>query len=50
VFVFGALAKPPALVLPLLACLLVLSAWPAAVSDRTFPSDGVQQTIGELPE
>jgi NADH-quinone oxidoreductase subunit M len=39
-----------ALVLPLLACLLVLSAWPAAVSDRTFPSDGAQQTIGELPE
>jgi hypothetical protein len=28
-----------AIVVPLVACLLALSAWPAAISDRAFASD-----------
>ena len=36
-----------ALVLPLVACLLALSAWPALVSESSFPNDQPQQTISE---
>jgi NADH-quinone oxidoreductase subunit M len=36
-----------ALVLPLVACLLALSAWPALVSESSFPNDAPQQTIAE---
>jgi NADH-quinone oxidoreductase subunit M len=36
-----------ALVLPLVACLLVLSAWPALVSESSFPSDAPQLTVSE---
>jgi NADH-quinone oxidoreductase subunit M len=32
---------------PLVACLLALSAWPASVSDRSFPDDRAQQAIVE---
>jgi NADH-quinone oxidoreductase subunit M len=39
-----------AIVLPLLACLLALSFWPAAVSGNSFPDDGSTQTIVGLPE
>jgi NADH-quinone oxidoreductase subunit M len=34
------------IIVPLLACLLALSAWPAAVSDHSFP-DGAAETIVE---
>jgi len=36
-----------ALVVPLVACLLVLSAWPALVSQSSFPNDAPAQTISE---
>jgi NADH-quinone oxidoreductase subunit M len=36
-----------ALVVPLLACLLVLSAWPALISDSAFPRDEDTQLIAE---
>jgi NADH-quinone oxidoreductase subunit M len=36
-----------ALVLPLVACLLGLSAWPALVSESSFPNDQPRQTISE---
>jgi NADH-quinone oxidoreductase subunit M len=36
-----------ALVLPLVACLLVLSAWPALVSQSSFPADRPAQLIAE---
>jgi len=36
-----------ALVLPLVACLLALSAWPALISQSSFPSDEPQRAISE---
>jgi NADH-quinone oxidoreductase subunit M len=30
---------------PLVACLLVLSAWPAAITDRSFPDGGAAQAV-----
>ena len=33
--------------LPLVACLLVLSAWPALVSQSSFPADRPAQVIAE---
>jgi NADH-quinone oxidoreductase subunit M len=30
---------------PLVACLLVLSAWPAAITDRSFPDEGGAQSV-----
>ena len=36
-----------ALVLPLVACLLVLSAWPALVSESSFPGDRPAQVVAE---
>jgi NADH-quinone oxidoreductase subunit M len=33
-----------AIVVPLVACLLALSAWPAAISDRALPAGGAQST------
>jgi NADH-quinone oxidoreductase subunit M len=33
------------IVVPLVACLLALSAWPAAVSRHAFPDDHAQQTV-----
>jgi NADH:ubiquinone oxidoreductase subunit 4 (subunit M) len=36
-----------ALVLPLVACLLALSAWPALISESSFPNDRPQQTLSE---
>src|SRR5919108_1382686 len=30
---------------PLVACLLALSAWPAAITDRSFPDAGAAQTV-----
>jgi NADH-quinone oxidoreductase subunit M len=36
-----------ALLLPLLGCLVALSAWPAAISERSFPGDAPAQTIEE---
>jgi NADH-quinone oxidoreductase subunit M len=36
-----------ALVLPLVACLLVLSAWPALVSESSFPGDEPTQALTE---
>jgi len=36
-----------ALVVPMVACLLVLSAWPALVSQSSFPGDAPAQTIAE---
>lgn len=33
------------IVVPLVACLLALSAWPAAVSDRSFPDDRAQASL-----
>ncbi len=38
-----------AMVLPLLACLIVLSAWPAAVSGTSFPADEAE-VIGVVSE
>lgn len=38
-----------ALVLPLLACLVALSVWPAAISERSFPADRPAATIAEVP-
>jgi hypothetical protein len=45
-----------ALILPLVACLVVLSAWPALVSESSFGRDGSAQswtgygpTIGRTP-
>jgi NADH-quinone oxidoreductase subunit M len=39
-----------ALVLPLVGILLVLSAWPAAVSGNSFPGDAPAQTIAGTAE
>jgi NADH-quinone oxidoreductase subunit M len=36
-----------ALVVPLLACLLVLSAWPAAISEHSFPDDQPERAVAE---
>jgi NADH-quinone oxidoreductase subunit M len=36
-----------ALVLPLVACLLALSAWPALVSESSFPGDRPAEVISE---
>jgi NADH:ubiquinone oxidoreductase subunit 4 (subunit M) len=36
-----------ALVVPLVALLLALSAWPAAISDRSFPATEPAATISE---
>jgi NADH-quinone oxidoreductase subunit M len=36
-----------ALVVPLVACLLALSVWPAAISERAFPNDEPEQAIAE---
>jgi NADH:ubiquinone oxidoreductase subunit 4 (subunit M) len=36
-----------ALVLPLVACLLALSAWPALVSESSFPGDRPARVIAE---
>jgi NADH-quinone oxidoreductase subunit M len=36
-----------ALVVPLLACLLALSAWPAAISERSFPDDQPERAVTE---
>ena len=36
-----------ALVLPLVACLLALSAWPAAISERSFPDDEPERAATE---
>jgi NADH-quinone oxidoreductase subunit M len=33
---------------PLVACLLALSAWPAAITDRSFPKAGTQVTAGNV--
>jgi NADH-quinone oxidoreductase subunit M len=30
---------------PLVACLLVLSAWPAAITDRSFPDTGAAEAV-----
>ena len=35
-----------ALVVPLVAILAVLSAWPAAVSERSFPADAPASFLG----
>jgi NADH-quinone oxidoreductase subunit M len=32
---------------PLVACLLALSAWPAAISERSFPADRPAETVAE---
>ena len=37
-----------ALVLPMVACLLALSVWPALVTDRSFPSDRAAQTLTQV--
>jgi NADH-quinone oxidoreductase subunit M len=37
-----------ALVLPMVACLLVLSVWPALVTERSFPSDQAAQTLTQV--
>jgi NADH-quinone oxidoreductase subunit M len=36
-----------AVIVPLVALLLALSAWPAAISERAFPGDNAQQTVQE---
>jgi NADH-quinone oxidoreductase subunit M len=36
-----------ALVVPLVGCLLALSAWPAAVSERSFPEDEPERALTE---
>ena len=36
-----------ALVVPLVACLLALSAWPAAISERSFPDDEPERAVAE---
>jgi NADH-quinone oxidoreductase subunit M len=35
------------ILVPLVACLLVLSAWPDAITDRSFPADAAQESIVE---
>jgi NADH-quinone oxidoreductase subunit M len=35
------------ILVPLIACLLALSAWPAAISDRSFPDDRAEQAVAE---
>jgi NADH-quinone oxidoreductase subunit M len=35
------------ILVPLVGCLLALSAWPAAISDRAFPGDQAQQAVSE---
>jgi NADH-quinone oxidoreductase subunit M len=35
------------LVVPLVACLLALSAWPAAISERSFPDDEPERAVAE---
>jgi NADH-quinone oxidoreductase subunit M len=37
-----------ALVLPMVACLLVLSAWPALISQSSFPDDAPAQALTEV--
>ena len=37
-----------ALVLPMVACLLALSVWPALVTERSFPSDQAAQTLTQV--
>jgi hypothetical protein len=32
-------------VVPLVACLLFLSAWPAAITDHSFPGDRAQTDV-----
>jgi hypothetical protein len=34
------------IVIPLVACLLALSVWPAAVSGHSFPSTGISAEAG----
>jgi NADH-quinone oxidoreductase subunit M len=36
-----------AVIVPLVALLLALSAWPAAISERAFPGDNAQQVVEE---
>jgi hypothetical protein len=36
-----------ALVVPLVTCLLVLSAWPALVSQSSFPGDAAARVVAE---
>jgi NADH-quinone oxidoreductase subunit M len=36
-----------AVIVPLVACLLALSAWPAAISERAFPGDAAQAWVEE---
>jgi NADH-quinone oxidoreductase subunit M len=36
-----------AVVVPLVACLLALSAWPAAISQRSFPGDNARRAISQ---
>ena len=31
--------------MPLLACVLALSAWPAAISERAFPGDDAARAV-----
>ncbi len=38
-----------AIVVPLVALLLVLSAWPASISDRSFPSQPGTQAAEATP-
>ena len=33
------------IIVPLLACVLALSAWPAAISERAFPGDQAAQVV-----
>jgi NADH-quinone oxidoreductase subunit M len=35
------------ILIPLVGCVLALSAWPAAISDRAFPEDRAQQAVAE---
>jgi len=37
-----------ALVVPLVACLLALSAWPAGISERSFPNDEPTRAVTEV--
>ena len=34
-----------AIVVPLLACVLALSAWPSAISERAFPGDQAAEVV-----
>jgi NADH-quinone oxidoreductase subunit M len=35
------------ILVPLVGCLLALSAWPASISDRSFPEDRAEQAVSE---